>query len=405
LPLKAPISLRERILLYALLTSLTSFSIDALLPGLRLIGAEFGAAPPLSTQHIISLFIFGMCFGELLLGPLSDAWGRKPALVLGLAIYGVGTVVAMLASSLEMVILGRFLQGVGVSGPKIATRAMIRDQFEGDAMARILSLMFTLFMLVPMLAPALAQVLIGAAGWRSLFVAYLALGTVIGVWLILRQPETLPQQSRIAFRPRLLLANARLILCHRQVSLLVVATGLVFGAQLLFLSTAADLFFDLFAITEGFPVYFAILATAIGLASLVNAGLVQRFGMDIMARTGFVGLAGAGAAMLLAHHAFGVLPLPIFMALTYVGFFALGILFGNLNAMAMRPLGQAAGLAASLIASGSSLVATGFAMVLGQFYDGTALSFASGLLMAGLSALVLAQLASHRPGTPMDVRR
>jgi DHA1 family bicyclomycin/chloramphenicol resistance-like MFS transporter len=396
---------RERILLYALLTSLTSFSIDALLPGLRLIGAELGAAPPLSTQHIISLFIFGMCFGELLLGPLSDAWGRKPALVLGLAIYGVGTVVALLASSLDMVILGRFLQGVGVSGPKIATRAMIRDQFEGDAMARILSLMFTLFMLVPMLAPALAQVLIGAAGWRSLFVAYLVVGSVIGVWLMLRQPETLLQQSRIPFRPRLLFANARLILCHRQVSLLIIATGLVFGAQLLFLSTAADLFFDLFAIAEGFPVYFAVLATAIGLASLLNAALVQRFGMDAMARTGFVGLAGAGAGMLLSHYAFGALPLPLFMALTYAGFFALGILFGNLNAMAMRPLGQAAGLAASVIASGSSLVATGFAVVLGQFYDRTALSFASGLLMAGVSALVLAQLALKGPVTPIDVRR
>ncbi|MGJ7037542.1 MFS family permease [Shinella sp. BE166] len=151
------ISFRERIALYALLTSLTSLSIDALLPGLREIGADVGVAPPLSTQHVISLFIFGMAFGELLLGPLSDAIGRKKALVLGLCVYAAGTIIAMLAGTLEMVILGRFLQGVGVSGPKIATRAMIRDQFEGDAMARVMSFMFTLFILVPMLAPALAR--------------------------------------------------------------------------------------------------------------------------------------------------------------------------------------------------------------------------------------------------------
>jgi MFS transporter, DHA1 family, multidrug resistance protein len=147
------ISFRERIALYALLTSLTSLSIDALLPGLRAIGAEVGVTPPLSTRHIISLFIFGMAFGELLLGPLSDAMGRKKALVLGLCIYAAGTIIAMLAGSLEVVILRRLLQGVGVVGPKIATQAIIRDPFEGEAMARVMSFMFTLFILVPMLAP------------------------------------------------------------------------------------------------------------------------------------------------------------------------------------------------------------------------------------------------------------
>lgn len=90
-------SFRERIVLYALLTSLTSISIDALLPGLRQIGADVGVAPPLSTQHVISLFILGMAFGELLLGPLSDAMGRKRALVLGLGVYALGTVIAMVA--------------------------------------------------------------------------------------------------------------------------------------------------------------------------------------------------------------------------------------------------------------------------------------------------------------------
>lgn len=176
----SPTSFRERIALYALLTSLTSISIDALLPGLRQIGADVGVAPPLSTQHIISLFILGMAFGELLLGPLSDAMGRKKALVLGLGVYALGTVIAMVAGSLEMVILGRFLQGVGVSGPKIATRAMIRDQFEGDAMARVMSFMFTLFILVPMLAPTLAQGIIAVGGWRSVFVVYLAVAGLLG---------------------------------------------------------------------------------------------------------------------------------------------------------------------------------------------------------------------------------
>ncbi|AOF92733.1 multidrug effflux MFS transporter [Sinorhizobium sp. RAC02] len=393
-------------MLYALLTSLTSISIDALLPGLRAIGADVGVSPPLSTQHVISLFIFGMAFGELLLGPISDALGRKKALVLGLGVYAAGTIIAMLAGSLEMVILGRFLQGVGVSGPKIATRAMIRDQFEGDAMARVMSFMFTLFILVPMLAPALAQAVILTAGWRSIFICYLVFAGFLGLWLMLRQPETLPPERRITFRPRLLFRNAQRILTNRRVALLILATGFVFGAQLLYLSTAADLFYDAYGIAETFPLYFAMLATGIGLASFLNAKLVPRYGMDAMARIGFLGLTLAGMAMLSAVLTFdGHLPLAILLALTYAAFFSIGMLFGNLNAMAMRPLGQAAGLAASLIASGSSLVATVFAITIGHFYDGTPLNLACGLFIAGMFSLILAELSARGSTIPIEVVR
>ncbi|MEI2296539.1 multidrug effflux MFS transporter [Ensifer sp. MJa1] len=404
--MRPDISFRERIVLYALLTSLTSISIDALLPGLRQIGADVGVTPPLSTQHVISLFIFGMAFGELLLGPLSDAMGRKRALVLGLGVYGIGTVIAMLAGSLELVILGRFLQGVGVSGPKIATRAMIRDQFEGDAMARVMSFMFTLFILVPMLAPSLAQGVIAVGGWRSVFAVYLAVAGLLGLWLVLRQPETLPLDKRIAFRPRLLFLNGRRVLSNRRVVLLIVATGLVFGAQLLYLSTAADLFFDAYGIGQTFPLYFAMLAAGIGLASFLNAKLVQRFGAEAMARHGFVGLAAAGLAMLLASIAFdGRPPLTLLMVLGFAAFFAIGVLFGNLNAMAMRSLGQVAGLGASLIASGSSLAATLFAVAMGAFYDGTTLNLSAGFFIAGVSALVLSQIALRADATPIEAVR
>jgi DHA1 family bicyclomycin/chloramphenicol resistance-like MFS transporter len=400
------ISFRERIALYALLTSLTSLSIDALLPGLRQIGEDVGTARPLSTQQVISLFIFGMAFGELLLGPVSDAMGRKKALVLGLSIYMAGTITAMLAGSLEMVILGRFLQGLGVSGPKIATRAMIRDQFEGEAMARVMSLMFTLFILVPMLAPALAQGLISFAGWRSVFGVYLVMAVLLGFWLMTRQPETLPAEKRIPFRPKLLLLNGRRILSKRRVVLLIIATGIVFGAQLLYLSTAADLFFDAYGIKETFPLYFAMLATGVGLASFLNAKLVQRFGMDAMARAAFMGLASTGLLMLLASVFWGgLLPFAALMVFCFAAFFAIGILFGNLNAMAMRSLGQVAGLGASLIASGSSLIATLFAIGIGHFYDGMTTYLAAGYGIAGVSALILAELAMQGDPSPVEAAR
>lgn len=400
------ISFRERIILYALLTSLTSISIDALLPALRQIGEEVGVAPPLSTQYIISLFIFGMAFGELFLGPLSDAIGRKKALVLGLCLYAVGTVTAMLAGSLEMVILGRFLQGMGASGPKIATRAMIRDQFEGDAMARVMSFMFMLFIFVPMLAPALGQGLISLAGWRSVFGICLVIALLLGIWLLMRHPETLPATKRIVFRPTLLVRNGGRILSKRRVTLLIIATGIVFGAQLLYLSTAADLFFDAYGIKETFPFYFAIMATGIGLASYLNARLVQKLGMDAMARAAFIGLASVGLFMLLASMLWGGrLPLVALMVFGFSAFFAIGILFGNLNAMAMRSLGQVAGLGASLIASGSSFVATLYAIGIGSFYDGTAMNLAIGFFVAGVGALALAELAAGGDASPVEAAR
>ena len=400
------ISFRERIILYALLTSLTSISIDALLPAVRQIGEEVGVAPPLSTQHIISLFIFGMAFGELFLGPLSDAIGRKKALVLGLCLYAVGTITALLGGSLEIVILGRFLQGMGASGPKIATRAMIRDQFEGDAMARVMSFMFMLFILVPMLAPALGQGLISLAGWRSVFGICLVIALLLGIWLLMRHPETLPAAKRIVFRPTLLVRNGGRILSKRRVTLLIIATGIVFGAQLLYLSTAADLFFDAYGIKETFPFYFAIIATGIGLASYLNARLVQKLGMDAMARAAFIGLASVGLFMLLASMLWGGrLPLVALMVFGFSAFFAIGILFGNLNAMAMRSLGQVAGLGASLIASGSSFVATLYAIGIGSFYDGTAMNLAIGFFVAGVGALALAELAAGGDASQVEAAR
>ncbi|WP_182085727.1 multidrug effflux MFS transporter [Aureimonas sp. ME7] len=397
---------RGRIVLYALLTALTAVSIDALLPGLRDIGVEFGAAPPFSTQHVVSLFIFGMVFGELALGPISDAIGRKRALVAGLGVYAIGTLIGLFASSLEVLILGRVLQGVGVAGPKIATRAMIRDQFEGEAMARVMSFLFSLYILVPMIAPAMGQGVIALGGWRAMFAVYLGLAVLMGAWLIWRQPETLPPGRRIPFRPRILFANGVRILANWRVTLLIAATGFVFGAQLLYLSVAADLFADVYEVRESFPFYFALLAGGVGLASYLNAHLVGRFGMDAMARFGFLGLTLAGLSMLAVSVAFGGRPpLVPLLAFGFAAFFSIGILFGNLNAMAMRSLGEVAGLGASLIASGSSLVATLFAVGLGAFYDGTVTVLAGGIFLAGIASLLLGALSARgRDGNVAAVR-
>lgn len=395
-----PLKTAEFVALLSLITSLTAVSIDAMLPALRTIGADLQVAQANNTQLIVSLFIFGMVFGELIFGPLSDAIGRKPAILIGLAIYAAGTVMAMTAGSLEILLIGRIVQGIGVSGPKIASRALVRDQFEGAAMARILSFIFMVFILVPMVAPAIGQLILQITGWRTIFFLYLGFAAVIALWLTLRQAETLTPAQRIALSFPTLARNAALIVRHRRVMAYTMAAGLVFGAQLLYLGTAQAVFHDLYAIDEGFPFYFALLAFGIGLSAFFNSQLVMRFGMHRLTLIALSGLIGFGSLLAAAGVArAGIPPFAVFIALCFGLFCCVGALFGNLNAMAMQSLGRVAGLGASLIASLSSLLAVAVAIPIGSLYDKTVLPLGFGFALAGCLALALVLLAHRRPIT------
>lgn len=395
-----PLKTIEFVALLSLITSLTAVSIDAMLPALRTIGTDLAVVRTNDTQLIVSLFIFGMVFGELIFGPLSDAIGRKPAILIGLAIYAVGTAIAMTAPSLEVLLIGRVVQGIGVSGPKIASRALVRDQFEGAAMAKIMSFIFMVFILVPMVAPGIGQLILQVASWRAIFFLYLGFAIVIAVWLTLRQPETLTPARRIALSLPTLLQNAARILRHGRVMAYTLAAGLIFGAQLLYLGTAQAIFHDLYAIDEGFPFYFALLAFGIGLSAFFNSQLVMRFGMYRLTLTALSGLIGFGSLLAAVGVArAGVPPFPLFITLCFGLFCCVGALFGNLNAMAMQSLGRVAGLGASLIASLSSLLAVALAIPIGSLYDKTVLPLGFGFALAGSLAIVLVVRANRIPAT------
>lgn len=395
---KAALTLTEFVILFSLITSLTALSIDAMLPALSEIGQNLGVGNPNNTQLIISLFIFGMVFGEIVFGPLSDAIGRKSAIVIGLAIYAVGAVVAATAVSMEMMLIGRIIQGFGASGPKIAARALIRDQYRGDAMARILSIIFMVFILVPMIAPAIGQGILIVAGWRMIFVVFVAAAIVSAAWLMARQPETLPPERRIPIVIGPLLKNARLIFGHPGVMAHTVAVGFVFGAFLLYLSTSEALFRDLYDAEAGFPLYFAILALGLGLASMANARLVMRFGMYRLSVYSLVWLIACGLVLLAVTLTYGgIPPFWVFMIGFFAMFASIGILFGDLNALAMQPLGRIAGIGTSVVSSVSSLIAVVVAVVVGRVYDGTATPVVVSFVVCAIIALVLAYLARRTP--------
>lgn len=391
---KRPLKTPEFIVLFSLVTSLTAVSIDAILPALRQIGEALEVSDPNRTQLVVSMFILGMACGEVLFGPISDAVGRKRAILAGLLVFVVGTVVAMTAPSFEQFLAGRIIQGLGVSGPKIASRALIRDLYEGEAMARIMSLIFMVFVLVPMLAPALGQLVLFVADWRAIFVGYLVFAGVVAAWLGIRQPETLAPDRRIPFSLWPLFRNALLILGHGPVMAYTAAAGVIFGALLLYVGTAQAMFFDLYQVDTGFPLYFALLASAIGLAAFVNSRLVMRHGMHRLSVVALAGLVMSGCVLLALSFVYdGVPPFWAFMTSCYVMFFCIGMVFGNLGAMAMQSLARVAGLGASLVASVSSAIAVAMSVLTGLLYDQTAFALASGFVLAGALSLALVLVA------------
>jgi len=395
----------EFVCLTATITSLTAFSIDALLPALLEMGQALSVNDKRDTQFLITIFIVGMAVGELVFGPLSDAIGRKSTILIGLFIYCAGSLLTFVAQSFELALLGRLLQGFGVSGPKIGTRALIRDRYSGEAMAKIMSLIFTLFILVPMLAPAIGQFTMELVSWRAIFALYVFFAVLCGLWIWMRQPETLLPTNRIQLNLPVLIHNGLLVLQHRRVMACTLASGGLFGSQLLFLSVAQSVFLDIYGIQDQFPLYFALLALVLGLSAFANSRLVERYGMfNIALRALQFKVAFSVLSIALAIIYSGKPPLALFLLSCALVFGCVGLLIGNLGAMAMQSLGTLAGLGASLIASVSSLVAFVLAAVIGRFYNEGVGVIASAYLIASTASLLLIRYANTRSIAPVQAQ-
>lgn len=392
------LSLPEFVALMALMVAQLALSVDAMLPALPDIANDLGVTDLAQTQMIISFLILGMAFGQLFYGPLSDAIGRKPAILSGLACFIVGAVISMQAQSLPIMLLGRLIQGFGVSAPRIVSVALIRDQYIGRAMAQVMSFIMMVFILVPMLAPAVGQLILHVAGWRAIFGIFIALALIVGVWFGLRQPETLTPDRRRPFSWSQLRRSMVIVVTTPAAMWFTAATGFIMGAFLTYLSTSQTIFQEVYQVGDRFPLYFALLASAIGLASFTNSRMVMRFGtrrITYFAVSLFI-LAFA-TLLLLAFRSDGIPSFTAFMAIGAVGFFGVGLLFGNLNAMAMQPLGQVAGLGAAMVGSIGNFMAVPLSLLVGRFYNGTPVPLIIAFVLYGILALACMRkgMATH----------
>ncbi|MDX1513686.1 MAG: multidrug effflux MFS transporter [Gammaproteobacteria bacterium] len=384
-----PLALGEFIPLVALMFSLVAMSVDAMLPALPAIGTDFATADPNDTQLVVGSLLLGLAFGQLLAGPLSDSYGRKPIIYGGFVLFMAGSLMSIFATDFTWMIAGRILQGFGAAAPRIVTIALVRDQYEGRAMARVMSFALSVFILVPAVAPALGQGVLIVAGWRAIFALFFLIALVTLIWFAVRQPETLAPDARRAFEARRIL-KAAVEVCTTRVSIgHTVATGLIFASFVGYLSSAQQVFQETYGVGEWFPAYFAALALCIGGATVINGRLVIRHGMRKITRAAVHLLTVIALIFLIFAWIFdGVPPLWLFMAHFMPVFFCIGMLFGNLNALAMEPLGHIAGVGAAVVGFVATLISVPIGAAIGQAYDGTVMALAAGFSIFGAGTLV-----------------
>jgi DHA1 family bicyclomycin/chloramphenicol resistance-like MFS transporter len=395
-------SLGEFVALMAFTMSLVALSIDAMLPAFPQMTQDLQVAKANDIQLVVSRLFIGLAIGQLVYGPLSDSIGRKPAIYIGFVLFILGSLLSMAASDFSTMLAGRLLQGIGAAGPRTVAVALIRDRFHGSEMARVMSFIMTVFILVPIFAPALGQAILIFAGWRSIFGAFVVLALSILVWLSLRQAETLAKDQRRPFTLRNVKAALLEVMKSRMAMIYMLVAGCISGAFLSYLNTSQQIFQVQYGLGTQFPIYFGVLAVAVGIASLLNSRLVMRFGMHALANRALL-LMMALSWLFLAIVWFyeGRPPLWLFMANCLALFFCIGILFGNLNSIAMEPLGHVAGTAASVIGTTTTLLAVVLGYFIGQAYNGTLYPMAFGFVSL-ITVSVLLTVLTETPEHPGD---
>ena len=385
------LALPEFIALMAMLFATIAFSIDAMLPALPEIAAELIPSDPNKAQLILTSFVLGMGLGMFFAGPLSDSYGRRGVILGGSVLYCVGAALAWAAPTLDLVLIGRLIQGLGAAGPRIVSVAMVRDLYSGRQMARIMSFAMMVFTLVPAVAPLVGAGIISVTGWRGIFGAFILFSAVSMVWLMLRQPETLAPSARSPMRLAPLWAALREVMGTRVAQLSTILQALLFAALFGTLSQIQSLFDQTFGRADTFPLWFAGIALAAGSASFFNAQLVVRLGMRRLVSLALKAQVVASGSMTLLVLT-GSVPdwagFAVFMVWIVGVFLMVGFTLGNLNAIAMEPLGHIAGMAASVVAAVATVAGVILAVPIGLAFDGTIGPLALGV--AVLAALALA---------------
>ena len=379
----------EFIALMAALMSIVALAIDAILPAISNIGLTIHSLDPTDNQMLVTMIFLGLGVGQLFFGPLSDCYGRKPIVYAGFILFLLASLICLYAPSLEIMVIGRILQGIGLSAPRTMAISIIRDTYEGDYMAKVMSFVVAFFILVPVVAPAIGKVILDGFGWKAIFYAQLFFALVTALWFWKRQPETLHPEYKIPFSSHVFIDGLKEFIRYRETVAFTLISGLVTGSFLVYLSSAQHIFEDQYALKEAFPYIFAGLAISIGLSTFLNGKLVMRFGMrklSWMATMAFTIIALLYTLLFLNSPNPSIVVLVGFLS---VQFFCLGFMWGNFRSIAMEPIGHIAGIGAAINGFASTVLAIPIATFIGEFVKEDVWPLFAGLGICGIVSLFI----------------
>ena len=386
------LSLTEFVALIAFLFSLIAIGTDMMLPALGIIAVDLKLQTENHAQLIITVFLLGTGLGQLISGPISDTYGRKIVLCTGISLFILASIAAIITSDFLMLLIARFIQGLGISAPRSAGTAMVRDLYNGRKLARVISLAMMIFVLAPAIAPLLGQFLMISFGWRSIFTACTVAGLIAFVWLVIRQEETLIVKNRQPFLISNLMQGYKTTFTNKRVIISTLVQALVLGGLFSYIASAPQIFNEWLNVERKFPLYFCGIALFSALSNILNATLVEKLGMWFLS-TCAIGFNMIFSIIILSIYYLELIPiflyLQVFIMWSCVLLFTMAMSVGNLMALAMEPVGHIAGLASSIIGSTSTLISITIAILIGMLFNGTGLPLITGVTILAIISFAL----------------
>lgn len=382
------------IALIASLMALNALAIDVMLPALPYMGEALGITSENERQFVISAYMVGFGIAQLAYGPLSDRFGRRAPIFVGLTIYVLAAIGAAFAPNFVMLLVIRAIQGVGAASTRVIATSIVRDCYSGRAMAEVMSLVFMVFMIIPIVAPGIGQLILLTAPWEAIFIFMAVLGTVICLISYFYLPETLAIGNRRPLTIGSVFDGFRIVFTNR-VALMYGAAGmLTFGALFGFISTSQQIFVDIYGFGPYFPIAFAVMASFMSISSFLNSRIVSRFGMRRISHFAllvYTTLAGIWLVISL----FGPMPFWLFFVLLTTVMFMFGWAGSNMNSLSMEPLGAVAGTASSVFGFLQTVGGAAIGSFVGQQFNGTVTPVATGYFTMGALALVCVLIAER----------
>ncbi|QJB69395.1 multidrug effflux MFS transporter [Parasphingorhabdus halotolerans] len=393
-PLPFPIGPKELIIMMASLMALNALAIDVMLPALGLISEDLRLTDPNDRQWIVTSYIYGMAFGSIIYGSLADRYGRKPILAVTISIYTIVGIICAFTDDYDLLLIARFIQGLAASAMGVLANSIIRDRYDGDAMARMMSTIMMIFMIVPITAPILGQIILFFAEWHVIFLMLSVVGFSVLVWVMLRLPETMHPDDATPIAFGSVTSAWRQVIFHRNSFGHVVASGLMMAPLFAFIASAQQVFFDTFSAGDIFVYAFALNAGCMSLGSFVNSRIVMRFGARRVSQCALITFITLG----LVHLGFtlsGQITLTIFIALLAPAMGMVGLTGANFSSIAMQPFGRIAGVASSFQNFARSGISAGIGGAIGLQFDGTTVPLVAGFVVCGAASFMFIAWAEN----------